>query len=283
MKIGFLVPTITSGNVERWRLAIEHAAEDFGSKARTILYVHWDDPVIIDALEGFDCVFFFPSSEQIPERIIEKLREAGRSVIVLEQDLSAFGIASVCLFPNFFVQRLLDLLGDLGHRSIDCFNIQTLDPIINGRIEQWELWRAMHKFPGQLLGEPVKPFTPYERQLNWAYQLMSDLIKNNQIQATSIFCTTALAAIGAMRAMRDAGIKIGENISVCTINDEGLAKYICPSLTCVEMPDPSAYIRLCIERMQSNDTEWTGSLLIQPSNPPIFKGESTAIRPSASQ
>lgn len=65
------------------------------------------------------------------------------------------------------------------------------------------------------------------------------------------------------------------SISVCTINDEGLARYLSPSLTCVEMPDPTPYIRMCIERMQSTDNEWVGSLLIQPSEPQLFMGEST--------
>jgi LacI family transcriptional regulator len=153
----FLVPSTSSGNVERWRLAIETAAGDTGSRVRTILYVHWDDPVLMDAIENFDNVFLFPSGEEVPDHLITRLRRAGRSLAVLEQDVTAHGITSVCLFPAFFTQRLLDVLGELGHRSVDCFNVQTLDPVITSRIEQWNLWRATHCISGQMHGEPVRP------------------------------------------------------------------------------------------------------------------------------
>jgi LacI family transcriptional regulator len=271
----FLVPSTSSGNVERWRLAIEIAARDVGGCVRTILYVHWDDPVLLDAIENFDNVFLFPSGEQMPKRIITHLKEAGRSIVILEQDFTAYGIASACLFPAFFTHRLLDVLGSLGHRSVDCFNIQTLDPVITDRIEQWNLWRATHCINGRLLGEPVQPYTPYEAQLKWAYDHMCEVLDKNVLKATAIFCTTAIAAIAVMRAMRERGIKVGEDISVCTTNDEGLARYLFPSLTCVEMPDPTPYIRMAIERMRSTDKEWISPLLIQPSQPELYIGEST--------
>jgi LacI family transcriptional regulator len=272
----FLVPSTSSGNVEKWRLAIETVARDMGGRVRTILYVHWDDPVLLDAIENFDNIFLFPNGEKMPERIIMRLKEAGRSVVVLEQDFTAYGIASVCLFPAFFTHRLLDVLGSLGHRRVDCFNIQTLDPVITDRIEQWNLWRATHRINGQLHGEPIEPYSPYEAQLEWAYDHMCKILSKSALNTTSLLCTTAIAALGAIRAMRDRGIKVGQDISICTINDEGLARYLSPSLTCVEMPDPAPYIRVCIERMQSADKEWVSSLLIQPSHPQIYMGESTA-------
>jgi DNA-binding LacI/PurR family transcriptional regulator len=275
LTFAFLVPSTSSGNIERWRLAIETAACDAHARVRTILYVHWDDPILLDAIENFDGVFLFPSGEEIPARIITRLQETGRSLAVLERDFTAYNIASVCLFPPFFTQRLLDKLGELGHQSVDCFNVQTLDPVIVNRIEQWNLWRAAHRINGYLHGEPVQPYTPYEAQLTWAYDRMCEILDKNKLKATAIFCTTAIAAIGAIRAMRDRGIKVGEDISVCTINDEGLARYLSPSLTCVEMPDPTPYIRMCIERTKSTDNKWVGSLLIQPSQPQLFIGEST--------
>jgi DNA-binding LacI/PurR family transcriptional regulator len=271
----FLVPSTSSGNVERWRLAIENAAQDANARVRTILYVHWDDPILLDAIENFDSVFLFPTGEEIPSRIIARLRDAGRSLAVLEQDLTAHTIPSICMFPSFFTQRLLDVLGDLGHRSVDCFNIQTLDPVIKSRIEQWNLWRATHRISGHFYGEPVQPYTPYEAQLNWAYNHMCQILDKKELKSTAVFCTTAIAAIGAIRAMRDKGIKVGQDISVCTINDEGLARYLSPSLTCIEMPDPTPYILMCIERMLSSEQEWVGSLLTQPSQPQLFIGEST--------
>jgi DNA-binding LacI/PurR family transcriptional regulator len=270
----FLVPSTASGNVERWRLAIENVVRNVGGRVRTILYVHWDDPILLDAVENFDSVFLFPNGEEIPKRILVRFRAAGRSLVFLEHDLTSHSIPSVCLFPALFTQRLLDVLGELGHRKVDCFNIQTLDPVITGRIEQWNLWCATHLIDGKLHGEPIKPYTPYETQLECAYEHMCKILESNALNATALFCTTVIAAVGAIRAMRDKRIKVGEDISVCAINDEGLARYLSPSLTCVEMPDPNPYIRMCIQRMQSTDERF-GSLLIQPSQPRLYIGEST--------
>jgi LacI family transcriptional regulator len=271
----FLVPSTSSGNVERWRLAIETVARDINGRVRTILYVHWDDPILLDTLENFDHIFLFPTSEEMPARITARLSNVGNSLVVLDQDLSAHNIASVCLFPSFHTQNLLDALGELGHRNIDCFNVQTVDPVITSRIEQWNFWRATHRIEGKLHNEPLLPYTAYEAQLKWAYDHMLKLLDTNALKATALFCTTAIAAIGAMRAMRDRGLNVGDDIAVCTINDEGLARYLSPSLTCIEMPDPTPYIRMCTERMQLKDKRWVGSLLIQPSRPLLFIGEST--------
>ena len=277
LTFAFLVPSTSSGNVERWRLAIETVVKEFHARVRTILYVHWDDPMLLEAIENFDGIFLFPSGEEIPARIIERLRETGRSLAVLDRDFTAYNITSVCLFPPLFTQRLLDKLGELGHQSVDCFNVQTVDPVITSRIEQWNLWRATNRISGHLYGEPVQPYTPYEAQLTWAYDHMCKILDQNKLKATALFCTTVIAAIGAIRAMRDRNIKVGEDISVCTINDEGLARYLSPSLTCIEMPDPAPYIRMCIEKMQPSNSNngWVGSLLIQPSQPQLFTGEST--------
>lgn len=272
LRVVFLVPSLSSQDVEAWRLGLEKAAGQIGASVRTTLYLHWDDPVILDALDSFDGVFIHPSCEPIPPRIMVRLREAGRAVAVLGRDLSAAGIPSIDLFPPVFIQRLLDHLAGLGHRSIDCFNIQTIDPVIEHRIEQWNLWRAVHRMGGRLLGEPIKP---YDVPLAQAYEQAGRLLDEKQLSATAVLCTTAPAAIGAVRAMRDRGIVVGCDLSVCVVNDEGLGRYMSPSLTSVEMPDPMSYLSVCMEWMQRRGEGWIGPLLMQPTQPPLFIGEST--------
>ncbi len=271
--VGLLVPSTSSGDVEQWRLAAERAAEDFNARIRTILYVHWDDPILRDAINGLANVFLIPSAEEMPDEIIEKLSQAGRSLSVLGQDMSRHGLHSVFLFPFVWVQRLLDHLAELGHRTVDCFNVQAEDVVIRGRMEQWQLWRASHRLRGRVLGQGIQS---YDSPLKRAYDQMTAILERKELKATALFCTTAPAAIGATRALHDHGIRVGHDISVCAINDEGLARYVCPSLTCIEMPDPTPYLRLCIERMQAPDDDWMGPLLLQPPEPTVFKGESTA-------
>lgn len=279
LRLAFMVPSLSSMNVERWRLALEKTAARFGGTIRTILYVHWEDPVLLDALDGFDGVFISPSSERIPDRVIDRLRAAGRSIVIVGQDMTSLGLPCVESFPPVFVQRLLDKLAELGHRRIDCFNTQTVDPAISGRIEQWNLWRAVHRMSGELLGHPIQP---YEQPLEAAYEQMGQLLDENRITSTALLCTTAPAAIGAMRAMRDRGIHVGRDISVCVVNDEGIARYLSPSLTALETPDLEPYLAVCMDWLRNPRQSWVGPLLLQPVSIPLFVGESTGPAPAGS-
>src|SRR5690606_37999957 len=182
------------------------------------------------------------------------------------------GIPSIDLFPPVFIQRLLDALEEMGHRSVDCFNIQTIDPAIQQRIDQWNLWRAVHRMTGQLLGASIKP---YEIPLAQAYEQAGQLLDAGRFTASAVLCTTAPAAIGLIRAMRDRKIQVGRDVSVCVVNDEGLCRYMSPSVTGIEMPDPAAYLTVCLEWMQRSGEGWIGSLLLQPTQVPLFFGEST--------
>ena len=280
LRLAFLVPSLSSQDIQRWRLAIERAAEMFGASVRTMLYVHWDDPAIVDALESYDGVLITMSCEEVPPRILHKLRAAGRNVAVLGRDLSALGVPSVDLFPPALLQRLLDHLAEEGHRSVDCFNVQTVDPVIESRIEQWNLWRAVHRFGGQLLGEEIQA---YADPLVQAYEQAGRLLDGRGgasgtegFSASAILCTTAPAAIGLLRAMRDRHAKVGPGgTSVCVVNDEGLGRFMSPSLTSIEMPDPLPYLAVCMEWMQRSGEGWVGSLLMQPKQVPMFIGESS--------
>lgn len=272
LRVAFLVPTLTSMDVELWRMGLEHVAHKFNASMRTILYVHWDDPAILEALDAFDGVFLNPNSEPIPERIVERLREARRGVAILGRDMSAMGLPSVDLFPPAAVQQLLDHLAALGHRTIDCFNIQTVDSVIAARIEQWNLWRAANQMEGRLLGDPVRPYMDVPRAQ--AYQQMNKLLDEGW-NGTALCCTTAPAAIGAMRALRDRKIEVGKDVSVGVINDEGMGRYLSPSLTSIEMPEPDSYLAVCLDWMRRQGSGWMGPLLLQANKLSLFVGEST--------
>ncbi|MEX0744146.1 MAG: substrate-binding domain-containing protein [Phycisphaeraceae bacterium] len=280
MHVALLVPSLVSSDVEQWRLALDHLTAKFNMVTRTILYVHWDDPVLLDAAEGLDGMFLIPSCEPMPDRIMERLRSAGRSLVILGQDMSTLGLPSINLFPAVAIHQLLDHLAELGHRHIDCFNVQTLDPVVQARIDQWNLWRASHRMTGRVLGNPI---APYEQPLMSAYTQMGRILDEGQFQGTALLCLTAPAAIGAVRAMTDRDISVGKDVSVCVINDEGLARFMTPSLTSIEPPDPAPYLSVCLDWMIGPSEQWVGSLLLEPSRLPLFVGTSTGPAPDTAK
>ncbi|ONI46007.1 hypothetical protein AN640_03815 [Candidatus Epulonipiscium fishelsonii] len=67
------------------------------------------------------------------------------------------------------------------------------------------------------------------------YKAMQDLIKIN-ILPTAIVCCNDLTAIGAIKASKDASIKVPQDISIMGIDDIEIASYIEPSLTTISVP-----------------------------------------------
>ena len=101
-------------------------------------------------------------------------------------------------------------------------------------------------------------------------------------RGTALLCTTQAVAIGAIRALHEYGIQVGKDVSVCAINDDGISRYLCPSLTCFQLPENLiGYLRLCVEWMLRDKQKWDGPLKFQADGDNLFIGESTNILQTA--
>lgn len=268
LQLAFLAPTTQSAEVQRSRTALDQVALELGARMRPILYTHWDDAQILDVFDGFDGVFLFPRPEPMPQWLIDRLRSGSAPAVVLNADLSHLGIRSIRLFPPVFVQKLLDHLKERGHRSVDCLNTECAPfNVMEQRIEQWQLWRMAHGIEGRLINDPDG--SPMN-----SYRTILPILKAGKFKATSLFCTTISAAVGAMRAFHECGYVVGKDVALCTVNGEGMAQYLVPSVTSLELHDLRPYLRVALQWMTKD--EWAGSLLVQPPDVEMFHGESTA-------
>jgi len=272
LNIGFLMPTLTSPALQVWRTAIDRATVNRECSVRPILYTHWDDPLLMDSVEGFDGVFLNPIPEQIPDSIADRLRNPKHPVVVVDHDFSSYGIPSIRIFPPIFVERLLDHLASLGHTKIGCFNTQPTDTEVLERINQWHFWMAIHNFTGRLVDESVAVSSD---PMFHAYEVMDKILSEPQTKETAWFFITAPSALGAMRAMLDHGLMPGRDIAVCTANGEGWSNISNPRLTALEAPDATPFITYCLNWMAKGRLSWQGPLLMQPAEIPLFIREST--------
>lgn len=270
-QVAFLAPSFPSRPTETWHNGLSRTADDLNLVLRHVIYRHWDDPVIMDTLESFDGVFLLPSSESMPPNLVQRLTQAKKPLVVLEEDLSSAGIPSLRQSSPAVVQAVLDHLDEQGFRTIDCFNVQPHHSIVNQRIAQWQVWMAAHQMDGQLYDEPVLPFSnPYSQ----AYSLMKRVLEEGSFTADALLFITMTAATGAMRAMHEANIEVGSDVAVAVVGGEGIAEYQVPSLTAIEVQDLTPFIRLCMNWMLRGGG-WRGPLLMQPIEPNLVIREST--------
>lgn len=276
MQIAFVSPSIApksfSPDLQLWLAAMESVARNRGDRVRVINYHHWDDPAITESIRAFDGVFLVTSSEPIPAWTAELLTEA-KGVVALSEDLTHFDMPSIVLFPPRLSNTMLERLQQLGHRQIDCLNVQGHNTITQARIDQWSKWSEGEKVGGRLLDEPCDVD---QNIFDVGVEVARQWIREKDEQTTAVFCITLPAAMGVVRAASEAGISIGDELSVCTIDCEGIGKFINPPIASFERPEAVDYMNACADWFAGGGEvdSWEGPLLIEPQELKIFDGGS---------
>ena len=270
-KLAFLAPSWPSSELQIWRNNLEKEVARHGASLRPIDYVHDDDPAIIEAIENFDGVFMLPGAQTFPGKLVERMTNCPK-LVILGHDYSWAGIVSINPFPASHIRRLLDIYKTKGVKRVECVCGQPMNSSTELRIREWNLWRRLNQVDGDLITSDIKPST-YAVQN--AYKLTADYLKKAKRKPQALFCCSITGAIGTSRACIDAGLKVGKDVLISAVNGEEMNRYLQPSITSLEGKDVRNYLALTIEWMKQAETEWDGSILLEPDSPQLFLGEST--------
>ncbi len=264
-------PAFSSGNIRIWHEELLACAEKNNVLLRPFLFVHWNDTSISDVFSNFDGVFIIPTAEAIPPDTLEQF-QSKNGLVLLNTDMSHNRVLSINLYPAIFVGQLLDRLNRVGHRSIACLHLQSdLSDVLNRRIGQWEHWSTMNENEAPLIKANINPF-------NEGYTFLDSQIKKGIFNdTTAVFCTTVYAAIAMVRACKNNGIDPEKDISICTVDDEGIGMYSTPSITCFDKPDIQKILRPVFNWIKAGGSQddWKGPLLVEPASLKIHDGETT--------
>lgn len=270
MRIALLAPPeFSSGNIRIWYNELLVCANKNRAMFRPFLFVHWNDISISDVFSNFNGVFIIPPEETAPENMLGQF-ESKKGLVFLNTNLSHHHILSVNLFPAIFVRQLLDRLQHVGHHSIACIHLQSdISDVLNNRIGQWEYWSALNNNEAPLIKADVDPFDE-------GYDFLDKQIKKGALEnVTAAFCTTVHAAIALIRGCKNNGIDPEKEISICTVDDEGIGMHATPSITCFRQPDIQKILQSIFNWIQGGGDvhAWKGPLLIEPSSLDIYEGE----------
>lgn len=272
LRIAFLVPpAFSSGNIRIWYKEILAYTAKHNVFLRPFLFVHWNDVSISDILANFDGIFIIPADENIPPNTLHKLQSTN-GLVMLNTDMSHAHILSIQLFPKVFVQKALDRLGRLGHKSIACLHIQSdHSDVLNNRINQWKYWSGRNENNAPLIKADINAFDEGDVFLD------SQIKKSRFIDSTAVFCTTIHAAIALIRACKNNGLDPEKDIAICTIDDEGIGMHSTPSVSCFRRPDIQKMLGPVFDWIQAggNTLDWKGPLLLEPSSLEIYEGETS--------
>ncbi len=143
------------------------------------------------------------------------------------------GISNLVLDHDHAAELALTHLYALGHRELAYMRGQPFSSDSDDR------WRSIIKVARQL-GLQVKPelVIQLERDIttpDLGYPVVQQLLTSKH-RFTALVSFNDVAAMGAMRALQDAGLRVPTDISVIGFDDIKAAAFISPSLTTVRQP-----------------------------------------------
>jgi LacI family transcriptional regulator len=200
-------------------------------------------------------------------------------VVSISSHTSAPGVTNIMLDHSAAARMALRHLYDLGHRKIAFMKGQRYS------LDAETRWQAIVAIAHEL-GLTVRPELCIFLEENiWSpqlgYPLVRDLLARTR-DFTAIFCFNDTSAIGAIRAIQDAGLSCPRDISIIGFDDIIIAEYFNPRLTTVRQPlhkMGSTAAELLIKRIQSPDEPYPDELSFDPE---LIVRESTAGVPHAS-
>jgi len=201
-------------------------------------------------------------------------------VVGVSSHSKAPGVSNMMLDHNFAANKALRHLYDLGHRKIAFMKGQRYS------LDSEARWEAIVSIAKEL-GIVIRPeLCIYLEKNLWSPELgyppMRELLARTT-DFTAMFCFNDTAAIGAIRAIEDAGLNCPRDISVIGFDDIIVAEYFNPRLTTVRQPLHKmgwTAAQLLIKRIQFPDEPYPHEVWFEPE---LVVRESTASIDNAPQ
>ena len=183
------------------------------------------------------------------------------------------GVTNVMLDHDHSAMLALQHLYDLGHRNIAFMKGQ---PHALDSESRWESIRQL----AEQIGIRMRPeLCVHIRTNSWSpelgYPVVRDLLSSRR-DFSALFCFNDIAAIGAIRAIVDAGLRCPQDISVVGFDDITSAAYHTPSLTTIRQPLKrmgEMAAQLLLKRIQNPKEAYPDTVMFEPE---LMVRESTA-------
>jgi len=194
-------------------------------------------------------------------------------VVAISAHTPTAGVSNLALDHVKAAELALAHLHELGHRRIAIMKGPEIIPDSEYR------WSAIHEV-AKRFGIAMDPELCMETPANngspeSGYIPVKELLSRTR-DFTAIFCFNDIAAIGAIRALRDAGLSVPEDVSVVGFDDILGASYHTPSLTTVRQPLEEMGrqgARILLERIEHPSQEFVPEVVLEPQ---LVVRESTA-------
>ncbi|HEV2215724.1 MAG TPA: LacI family DNA-binding transcriptional regulator [Terracidiphilus sp.] len=195
-------------------------------------------------------------------------------VVAISAHSKVPGVTNIVLNHHIAVEQALRHLHQLGHRRIAFIRGPRAIPDSEFR------WQSILQLAGGM-GLRIDPnlVVRIDNTAGWSsktgshpmapeigYQPMKTLLEKSR-DFTAVFCFNDIAAIGAIRALKEAGLSVPSNVSVVGFDDILFAAYGSPSLTTVRQPLMEMGQRgaqILLERIADHEKQFPAEIVMEP-------------------
>jgi LacI family transcriptional regulator len=229
--VGFLVPSFS----EFHAAVLEHLSRELRKSGRALLtYYHdLDDASLNEALEFFiahrvDCLV--TDGQAFREERVRELIANGTPVILYDNDVRGLPVDRVFVENRGAAARAVSHLLDIGHTDIACITGDLDNSAGRERYEGYAL--AMR-------GRDLTINPDYVIDADWnegkAYSAMLRLLSLER-PPTAVFCSNYNMTVGALRLLKEHGLKVPDDISLVSFDDVPLFSLHEAGITAVAQP-----------------------------------------------
>ena len=257
--VGVIVPELSEGYFTSVMQGVEQYLLQEGFLYFTVS--HLGQP---DLKEGYPALLQSRAVDGFLLVNTELQHKVSAPVVGISSHSKISGVTNVMLNHIHAAQIALRHLYDLGHRRIAFMKGQRY------ALDSETRWNAIVEV-ARTIGIAMQPeFCIYLDKNSWSpelsYHPVRELLSRTR-DFTAIFCFNDIAAIGAIRAIEDAGLNCPRDISVIGFDDIIIANYFNPRLTTVRQPLHKmgwTAAQLLVKRIQMPDEPYQEEVWFEP-------------------
>ncbi|MFT6986418.1 MAG: DNA-binding LacI/PurR family transcriptional regulator [Psychromonas sp.] len=222
----------------------------------------------IDSLVDRRCDVIVLYSRYLSEQdLIDIKQRIPIPIVIINQQLQGSTCHAVCFDQEHAARLAVNQLLDMNHKQIVCLTspLNASSGVL--RLKGYQDALAQRNIP---VNKAL--IVQGQNTIVSGYDACKKLLRSG-VSFTAIFACNDDMAIGVMKALTEAGLKIPEDLSIIGIDNETIGSFITPTLSTVEMPITemtSTAIKMALDlaggkEIEGGTKEFRGKLIVRDS------------------
>jgi LacI family transcriptional regulator len=166
-------------------------------------------------------------SEMAPE-LIEELNDSRTPVVFYDVGIPRYNITNIRVDYRRGIEKVVDYLHSLGHRRLGFVGHHAILGPINERMKA--VMDAVARIPS------LEVRTAADADTLEGGRLATRALLATGFDPTAIICVNDITAVGALRELRERGLRVPQDVSVTGFDNVKLSEFCHPALTTVHIP-----------------------------------------------